>query len=316
MYIKFEPISPIDQKQFIEYWAELYNYDPKHPLCNKLYDENIIKEEYSEKDIFALYAWKNGMALSKKKAEAVKQIVLNLDRINELKKSNQTDLYSSLYFIPDGVWKLFLLHIINPAYYPIFDQHTYRAYQYIKSDMILEMPKDKSIMIKFYLNDYIPFIHEYIQDSDYDLRRMNIRKMDKALFAFGRFLKSPFVKMINNPLDTELILSIFSSVYSHREKGTYQFSLLLETYLTENPDHIEDVCHVLEKRDFYMQDINYDKRWEMGRFLMDQFGIQFEQSEGSELIFSLCLAIKNAFSLTDNNIGKLLEIAISKKYLR
>ncbi|WP_062355014.1 hypothetical protein [Bacillus kwashiorkori] len=122
--------------------------------------------------------------------------------------------------------------------------------------------------------------------------------------------------MLNTPLNTEFILSIPSSAYSQSINGSYQYSSLLEAYLTKYPAQIEEACQELAKRDFYMQEINYDERWEMGRFLMNQFGIQFEQSEGSELIFSLCLAIKNAFSLTDNNVGKLLEIAISKKYLR
>ncbi len=56
-----------------------------------------------------------------------------------------------------------------------------------------------------------------------------------------------------------------------------------------------------------MKNSNYRVRWDMGCFLMEHFSIEFEQSEGSELILSLCCAIKNVFSKSDHEVGRLFK---------
>jgi hypothetical protein len=316
MYIKFEIVNDVDFQEFVTYWTNLYTYYPKHQLGNKLYDDNIMKREFSEEDIYALFTWKNGMPLSGKKNETVKQITQHLNLINRLKSSEQINIHSYLDFINDGVWKIFLLHIIKPEFYPIFDQHTYRAYQYIKTGMILEIPKDKTFMMNFYLDVYVPFIHYNVFDNNNaEHRRLKIREIDKALFAFGKFLKSPYVSMLGLSLDSEFIESTMSSVYSQQINGTDDFSPLLKDYLAKNPNRLDDVNKIFKVRDFYMQNENYDKRWNMGYYLMNQFGIEFEQSEGSELIFALCLAIKDQYRIPDSKIGHLLADAISKQYV-
>jgi hypothetical protein len=125
--------------EFVLNWESFYAYNPKDPRGNDLYLKNIVKEEFSIENINELFFWKNGMKLSGKKSEIVEDICKEIKLINELKQSPPEHVISLLpkFMNRDGVWQIFLLHIIKPDYYPIFDQHTYRAYQYIKTGFSL-----------------------------------------------------------------------------------------------------------------------------------------------------------------------------------
>jgi len=37
-----------------------------------------------------------------------------------------------------AIWQIFLLHIIDPTNYPIFDQHVYRAHYYLEHRTIID----------------------------------------------------------------------------------------------------------------------------------------------------------------------------------
>jgi len=81
------------------------------------------------------------------------------------------------------IWKIFTLHIMYPERYPIFDQNVYRAMHYLQTGTIKEIPSKNSDKQTSYITEYLPFYnaHGYYPD----------RKLDKALFAFGQFLKIP-----------------------------------------------------------------------------------------------------------------------------
>ena len=153
-----------------------------------MYDETIKKENLTADDIQKLYQWKNGMPLSKPKQISLeKNIIKKLYRINQLKKEKQIDHKKILEEFPKGgaVWRIFLLHIINPKYFPIYDQNIHRAFCFMQEQPYQKI-SEKSIAdkkkIEFYSNEYFPFI-ESIKDIE-------IRELDKAFFAFGKFIKS------------------------------------------------------------------------------------------------------------------------------
>lgn len=83
------------------------------------------------------------------------------------------------------VWKIFLLHIIKPVIYPIYDQHIHRTFHYIhnedwsniSNDTITNRDKEK-----FYFEKYLPFI----QNSNLK----DLKQLDEAFFAFGQFLNT------------------------------------------------------------------------------------------------------------------------------
>lgn len=296
-------------EEFITYWESCYDYSPKHEKGNTLYFDNIHLGVLTEVNIKELYIWKNGMTLSGKKAETVQIICDEIEWINSLKKLDAIESLSLDKFqLREGVWKIFLLHIIWPDYYPIFDQHTYRAYQYIMTGTIREMKELKDIN-EFYLDVYIPFIHKNLQDiMSKEERRKEISRVDRALFSFGKFLKSRYAKLLNPTLDFDFFRTLFTSAYSVDKR---QYSTELIQYLRENPFKEPLVNELFKIRDSYLESQNYENRWKMGYFLMGEFNISFAQSEGSELIFALCCAIMVQFNLTPHQVGKLFKSIVA-----
>lgn len=168
---------------FITFWSKLYNY-PRQ----ELYLDRINKLSFSREDLQCLFDWKNGMTPSaKKQASLDSKILPHLKLINQLKQPGQFDLESFLIHFKavSAVWKIFLLHIIKPDTYPIYDQHIHRAFNYIHG---LDFSKITPTISKkrkesFYFDYYFPFVQE--------LEVNNLKQMDEALFAFGQFLKKP-----------------------------------------------------------------------------------------------------------------------------
>jgi hypothetical protein len=300
------PTTSARFEEFISFWESLYSYSPKHPQGNKLYFGNIDKKEFTTDELEELFIWKNGMNLSGKKRELVGEILKRVEFINDLKTSNSEEiaLHVSDLISKDGIWQIYLLHIIKPDFYPIFDQHTYRAYQYIKTGVIREISELVRIN-NFYIHTYLPFIHEKLETTfTIEERKNEIRKMDRALFAFGKFLKSSYVQLLGPTVDFEFLKKLFSSVYAFDRD---QYSESLKKHLMKNPVRCPIVERLFKGRDFYMNNSNYNLRWDMGYFLMEQFKIEFEQSEGSELIFSLCCALKDEYSLSNQEIGSIIK---------
>lgn len=167
--------------QFINFWSGFYNY-PSEALY-----ANVEKAQFSETDIRELYEWKNGMPLSGLKQISLNDKVLSkVEIINQLKRSTVFDLQAFLMEFGDlsFVWKIFLLHIIKPQKYPIYDQNIHRSFNFIHNrehrginHAISEKNKQQ-----FYLEDYLPFID--------NLKGIPVRKIDRAFFTFGQFLST------------------------------------------------------------------------------------------------------------------------------
>lgn len=166
-------------QDFINQWKELYAYDN-----TELYSL-IMNDELSKQDLLDLYVWKNGMKLSTAKLKSFNTKLLpKLDLINKLRIQKELDmkLFNEEFASVSAVWKIFLLHIIKPNYYPIYDQHIHRAYNFINGKDFSGISSDMydKKKLTFYFKEYLPFV-----------RRMNIanlKEMDEAFFAFGQFL--------------------------------------------------------------------------------------------------------------------------------
>ena len=168
---------------FIESWSKLYSFS------NELVYKNAIsKKELTKTDIQNLYVWKNGMKLSVLKQKSLEdKIKSKLSIINDFKSNDEINLveFSKEFKNLSAVWKIFLLHLINPNIYPIYDQHIHRTFLFIHEEEYKDL-SNKSISNKekeeFYFKKYLPFIKE---NSIKDLK-----KLDEAFFAFGQFLNT------------------------------------------------------------------------------------------------------------------------------
>ena len=166
-------------EEFISFWSRLYAYD-NAALYNKIHHKVL-----SEKDIKDLYQWKNGMKLSEAKEQSLNtKIIKKIKIINSLRAITEIDLG---YFLKEFkevsvVWKVFLLHIISPSIYPIYDQHIHRAHRFMNNEASdgIKASMNESVKLKFYFEEYFPFVKES--------KIKDLKKMDEAFFAFGQFI--------------------------------------------------------------------------------------------------------------------------------
>lgn len=178
----------VDMVDFINFWSDYYfdKYDNK-------YSENIDKEYFNRENLISLYEWKNGSVLSERKKIGLrKKVLAKIKIINSLKDQFNLELFKKEFKDMTVIWKIFLLHIIKPNKYPIFDQHVFRAMVYIKFFKIEEIPNKESERERIYFEEYVDFFNEIKLKSPSNFNK----KIDESLWAFGKFLKSNYKKMI------------------------------------------------------------------------------------------------------------------------
>jgi hypothetical protein len=108
------------------------------------------------------------------------KIKTNLSIINTFKKSDTIDLeaFKIEFKKVSAVWKIFLLHIIKPNKYPIYDQHIHRAFLFIHNedwDNISNTSINSKSKEQFYFERYLPFIEAN------DIK--DLKRLDEAFFC-------------------------------------------------------------------------------------------------------------------------------------
>ena len=155
--------------QFVDHWSSKYSYSSESK-----YVSNIGKP-LTAKSRLELFEWKNGSKISAKKLTSINHnypLAFKGDKEKRYLDHNK-----------DGgaIWNIFYLHLLDQSEWPIFDQHTFRAMKYMQTGIICEISNTDKQKYKSYVSEYKPF---FIQLGNFD-----DRKLDKALFAFGQFLK-------------------------------------------------------------------------------------------------------------------------------
>lgn len=185
LYVNLATNYQVSPDEFVEYWKDQYSYPNQH-----LYTDNIHLREYTTRNLYDLFCWKNGMNLSSKKQIGFNKIAQQLDVINRLKLDFNEDLFESHFGKMTTVWKIFLRHVIDPERNPIFDQHVYRAYRYLHRQDKEEIVEEK-VKEEVYHREY----RDFYLDLERNCSRYNGKEIDDALWAFGKFI-SRYPKMI------------------------------------------------------------------------------------------------------------------------
>ena len=173
----------VSKSEFYSFWSSLLDEDSKENVYKKL----IKNKSFNKEDLMELFIWKNGIDFTKhqKKMISFNRIISKIKLINQLKVNFNQQEFNYEFKEIGFIWKIFLLHLINPYEYPIFDQHVYRAANYLtKGDPLLELT---SINVQkredYYYKDYIPFFKLELKEV------VLSQSIDKALWTFGKFLK-------------------------------------------------------------------------------------------------------------------------------
>jgi len=195
-------------KGFVDHWRAYYNTSQ-----NDLYNILIKKQQYLPNDILKLFTWKNNMKLSKKKLNTVNEVIVkNLSDINAIKVDtvvrswNSNDDIVSPYvtrlFKDSGkenavVWQAFLMHLMDPETFPIFDQHVWRGYEYIMrgSEQSFESTR---LTMSSYLDEYRPWFNSKLITKHNDKSDISSKQFDEAMWAYGKYLTSPYVAILAN----------------------------------------------------------------------------------------------------------------------
>jgi len=162
---------------FVEFWSARYGYEPE---LENFYTNNIGQHDPCA--IMKLFLWKNGGFLSRRKAESVKQNYL--DRLCEFGSFDAGIRAEDFLrnFGGGAIWRIFFFHCFRQDF-PIYDQHVHRAMTYIQGENFKELAECSDAMkVKLYLKHYLPF-HQTFAGLD-------PRLVDKALWTFGKFIKS------------------------------------------------------------------------------------------------------------------------------
>lgn len=171
-------------EEFVEEWSSYYEY----PDTNKY--STHINDVLKNKDSFIkLYEWKNGTGsvISENKLKVVKSFLDKYEVLNDLKRNFSWDVFEKEFqpMKSSTIWKIFLLHLIKPNEFPIYDQHVYRFYSFYRDGILQEIPNNNKIKYNNYKNDYKPWFNSVQKKYNLDHK-----KMDESFFVFGRFLKT------------------------------------------------------------------------------------------------------------------------------
>lgn len=172
-------------KEFVEVWASRYMY-PDYEKYQQSLPHALEKETLFK----AVFEWKNGtkQKIAANKAKLVHEFWEKAQLLIALKQSEPFDWEAfERDFTPKAnatIWKIFLLHLINPDLYPIFDQHVYRSYCFFTKGSIEELPKNNELVYNIYKNHYLKWVLKISQTYS-----INLSLLDKSLFAFGKALK-------------------------------------------------------------------------------------------------------------------------------
>jgi hypothetical protein len=159
----------------------LYNYSDYEQ-----YKAIVTKPTLSTGDLRLLFEWKNGMNLrSKKEMSFLNQVLQHEELVHGLKSKFDYEKFENTFGKMSAVWQIFLLHIIQPSEYPIFDQHVYRAYRFIQNQDEKDLPFTRTAKLSVFYKEYLPF---FLDMKDL-ANEHNHFEIDKALWAFGRIIK-------------------------------------------------------------------------------------------------------------------------------
>jgi len=177
--------SSKDVNAFINYWEKFYDERYKED-----YFEIITKPVWEISDIDRLFKWKNNMGkkekkLGKTKRIYVEKVVANLDWVNENRHKISYPDFVNRFKKLGPIWSITLLHAMEPLSYPIYDQHVHRAYCFLEGKELEEL-KTKDVYTR-YQNEYLLFFKTFTFDVVKEYAQM--KKVDNALWAFGKYLK-------------------------------------------------------------------------------------------------------------------------------
>jgi hypothetical protein len=175
--LNFRSATP---EEFVSFWERLYSgYD------EDFYAQNIGQPLTGER-IEKWFKWKNGRSLSAKKSKSIQRYRNPEEQFEP--DADPTTLRAFLSRPGGAIWRIFWLHLRHPKIFPIYDQHVHRAMAFLLKWPNREIPNRDPSKVKTYIEAYRPFTERF--------KGCDQRKVDRALWTFGRFLSLDYESAI------------------------------------------------------------------------------------------------------------------------
>jgi hypothetical protein len=181
-YIEIKGLD--DPKEFVKQWSKSDSFSTEWR-----YDQNIYRVLEDQDSFRQLFYWKNGTGekFTVKKERVVNQFWEKREVLLNLRNKFTWELFEN-EFSPSKsstIWKIFLLHLMNPVEFPIFDQNVYRFFRFNKDGIITDPPKNTKKVFEIYKFEYRDWFNTIrIQ------YKLHHKDMDRSFFSFGRLLKT------------------------------------------------------------------------------------------------------------------------------
>ena len=179
----FQPTS--DVQTFIDLWSQMYDHQ-------NAYEHNYVNhikpdKPFTHKDLLELYEWLTGAGLGRIRTAAIKdKIYAHIDYINDMKFENSINIdeFQKKFSSVSAVSRIFLLHLIKPEVYPLYDTNIHIAYNYIHgiSNEQQPYPRREEDRMKFYFRKILPFVTSIKGNN-------SIKKVDEALNSYGQMVR-------------------------------------------------------------------------------------------------------------------------------
>jgi uncharacterized protein YuzE len=176
---------------FVKFWEP--RFSGREDL-EDWYRENIIEvENLKEENLKALFEWKLDRKIervARNYRRAFEKARMKIGELNKFKHHSLTE-EDFLHFLSNEItngpiYQPFFFHICRPLEFALYDQHVYRAWQFLVHWEIKEVPNDFKAYKQY--NEFFSKQAQVLATSLND-RWIARRKLDKALMAFGQFIK-------------------------------------------------------------------------------------------------------------------------------
>ena len=184
MSFKIEIPGFRDPAEFMERWSGQYSYNIEYK-----YTDHIDTVFDNRESFLELFRWKNGTGenISVNKMKTIDGFWSKVDVLRKLKLNFSWEFFES-EFQPtrsSSIWKCFLVHLIDPSRFPLYDQHVYRSYQFIHEGIIEEIPNTHRLKYEIFKEKYCEWFNGVVNEHN-----LNHKRMDESLFTYGQMLKS------------------------------------------------------------------------------------------------------------------------------
>ena len=206
---KFGDSDLTNAREFVEFWGKYYSYAVKIFRSEdsiSYINELNIGNDLSEQNVKRLLRWKDPRMLTEeilsgpnkgKMNRRVKRVLDRLRSLNDFRNGRIDEnafLRVAANIFPNGlIWSVFLFHIARPYEFPMADQNVFRGFSIQTNGRI---PEDWGGY-----KEYKDFFFDIAKSAGIIKRQPKgnesniseivpaLKKVDDALFTFGRFLK-------------------------------------------------------------------------------------------------------------------------------